>query len=173
MRRFVLIIIGTMASMCFVHASDDQGVSYAPLAPLFLFTNGSGGISPLQGGQLLELGQGYKIEGIPDPGFTFSSWQSVNVLTVTEIVNNENGVAVPVVNIITSPTEDYTFQPVLDFTMQPVTVISDTGLITITSTSGWQANFSSVPEPSGRVLMGCGLTAILLHRWRRFRRERH
>ena len=49
------------------------------LAPLSLFINGGGTVSPLTNGQPLEIGQTYNIAAIPEAGFTFRSWQPVDL----------------------------------------------------------------------------------------------
>jgi hypothetical protein len=132
-----------------------------------LFTTGSGEISPLQDGQLLVVGQTYDMEGIPDSGFAFGSWQPVNVFTFTQMQVDASGNPLPpLISIVPSPVPDYSFQPALEFTMQPVVVIADNPSLTITQGTGWQVNFVQVPEPSRIALFVCGLTAILF-RWRR------
>jgi hypothetical protein len=82
MKKFAFTIMFTLATMCFISQSFAQGVISAPL---LLFTNGAGSISPFQGGQLLVVGQNYEMEGVPDSGFGFSSWQPVDVFTTFEV----------------------------------------------------------------------------------------
>lgn len=166
MRNSVFIIMFTLATVCFAHRSCAQGT----LAPLSLFTSGSGEISPFQDGQMLEVGQSYEMTAIPDDGYVFSSWQPVNVFTFTQITPPLNGwTNPPIVSIVLSPLREFTDLLVLEFTMQPVTVIqSGTPSIMITESSGWQANFVPVPEPSGIALILCGLTTIAFLRMDNF-----
>ncbi len=152
----------TLAAVCF-------GPSYAQgvvSAPLLVFTNGSGSVSPLQYGQLLEVGQTYSMQGIPGDGYVFSSWQPVNVFTFTEVTFDGSGEPLPpTTNTVLSPVWSYTYSSTLDFTMQPVVVIYDyPGVRTITQGFGWQANFEPVPEQSSIALILCGFAAALVFR---------
>lgn len=160
-----------MLAVCLVPESRAQG----DLAPLQLFINGSGSVTPLQSGQLLEVGQSYEMTAIPDPGFVFSSWQPVNAFTFTQTNFDVNGnpILPPVVSVDPSQIPQYTYNPVLDFTMQPVEDITTNGSNpNITEEPGWQANFVPVPEPSGIRLIISGLAAIALLQARRFRQWR-
>ena len=103
-----------------------QSRAQATVAPLFLYTNGSGSISPLSGGQMLTVGQVYDLQANPDPGFLFGSWQPVNVFTITEITLNSDGTTnAPLYPWLASPVPDYTLQPALQFTMQAESLILD------------------------------------------------
>ena len=114
-------------------------------APLHLFVNGSGSISPFIDGQMLNIGQNYEMTAIPDAGSVFSSWQPVNVFTFTNITINPDGSTnPPTISVVPSLVPAYTNQASLDFTMQPVTVLTSTPSLTITESTGWQANFASV-----------------------------
>jgi hypothetical protein len=113
-------------------------------APLPLFINGGGSVSPLTNGEWLVVGQTYHLQAAPDPGFIFSGWQRVNVFTTSTFVVETNGNTNTVISVVASPAPTYTNQLTLDFVMQPVVLIVDTGLITITQSSGWQANFAPV-----------------------------
>jgi hypothetical protein len=170
MKKFILISLVTLATVCFRHQCNAQGT----LAPLYLFTNGAGSITPLQDGQLLEVGQNYEMTAIPDSGFLFSSWQPVNVFALTTAVIDYN-TGPPTTNLVTStdlsPVPEYIEQPVLEFTMQPEEVIyNNPGGSTITRSSGWQVNFVPVPEPSCLTLFVCGLTIAVFFRASRFNR---
>jgi hypothetical protein len=157
MKKFVFIITLTLATVCFTGQSFAQGdIS----APLLLFTNGAGSVSLFQGGQLLVVGQNYEMEGVPDSGFEFSSWQPVDVFTTFEVFEDISGNLQTNVNVISSPENEYTLQPVLDFTMQSVTLVLDTESTIITETGGWQVNFVPVPEPSCFSLIMCGLVLL-------------
>lgn len=166
---FAFVTIVTLAIVCFTCQSYAQGVSYAPLS---LFNTGSGEISPLQDGQLLVVGQTYDMQGIPDSGFAFSSWQTVNVFTFTQMqVDSSGNPLPPLISIVPSPVPDYSYQPVLEFTMQPVVLLTPPNNPDniITDGIGYQVNFIAVPEPSSLALILCGFTAIQFHFGRRFR----
>jgi len=120
-----------------IHAQDT--------APLYLSIIGAGRVSPLTNGQALAVGQLYNMVASPDTGFAFSSWQPVDVFTMTTFVVDVNGSTNRVVSVVGSPVPTFTNQPSLDFVMQPVVVVVDNpGVLTITRGSGWQANFEPV-----------------------------
>lgn len=150
--------------VCFAHQCNGQGtVSYAPL---HLFINGAGGVSPLLDEGMLVVGQSYTMTAIPDSGFAFSSWQPVNVFTFTSYIVDVGGGVSTNISVIASPVPQYINTPSLSFTMQPENLIYDNpGLRTITEGSGWQVNFEVVPEPSSLALTMCGLTATLFRRY--------
>jgi hypothetical protein len=141
MKSLPLITLVTLIAA----SSPPQTYAQGTMATLSLFINGGGSVSPLTNGELLEVGQDYNVVAIPDAGFTFSSWQPVNVFTFTRFVIDTNGMTNPVVSVVASPVAAYTNQPSLDFIMQPVVVIYDSpGVMTITESSGWQANFAPI-----------------------------
>ena len=163
MRKFTFITMVALTIACFTHQSYAQGT----LAPLSLFTSGSGEISPLQDGQLLEVGQTYDMEAIPDTGFVFSSWQPVNVFDFSQITFNADGSTnPPVLSTVVSLVPNFTEQPLLEFIMQPESVIYDSAAVNITESIGWQANFVPVPETSSFALIVFGLTTIAFLRQR-------
>lgn len=137
MKRFRLIILTTLlasSSAVPIHAQDT--------APLYLSIVGEGSVSPLTNGQALAVGQLYNMIASPGAGFAFSSWQPVNVFTMTTFVVDTNGNTNTVVSVVGSPVPTFINQPSLDFVMQPVVVVVDNpGVLTITRGSGWQANF--------------------------------
>ena len=168
MRKLGSIILVALAALCFALPGFAQTPS---TTPLYLFTTGSGQISPFQNGQLLTVGQTYEMQAMPDPGSVFSSWQPINIFTFTEFtVDPEGNPNPPVTSTVLSPGSVYGEQPVLDFTMQPLTVILDTPARTVTEGVGWQVNFVPTPEPSTLVLMVGGLMAVVLVQRMRFRR---
>jgi hypothetical protein len=169
MKKFTLIL-AALATVCFASQSHSQGTS----TPLHLYTSGNGSVTPLQDGDLLVIGQTYDMEAIPCSDSVFSSWQPVNVTTVTQFDLDANGNPVPIyISIVPSPVPDYSYQPILEFTMQPNTVIADTPTLTIVQSYGWQANFAPVPEPTSLALIACGLTAILFGWSKQFRNNNH
>jgi hypothetical protein len=167
MRKFVFVTILTLATVCFAYQSYAQGVLYAPL---FLFTNGAGSISPLQDGQLLEVGQTYDMKAIPDDGYVVSSWQPVDVAELAIQIGTDPSTGQPIfqTSLVAQPQPEFTVESVLEFTMQPESVILDTPSHMITESSGWQANFVPVPEPSSFALFVCGLATIGFLRLRQF-----
>jgi hypothetical protein len=160
MKRFALITTIMLATVCFAHEGRAQGVSFAPL---FVSASPGGSVFPLSDGQLLEVGQVYDMEAIPDPGFVFSSWNPVHVFTFTEYSIDANGDPnPPVTSINFSPVPEFTLQPTLEFTMQPAAVLVNIpGVSTVTEAFGWQADFVPVPEPSSLAVIVCGLAASL------------
>ena len=160
-KKIALILSVMLATTCLVSQSYGQG----SLAPLYLFTTGSGSITPLQDEQLLEIGQSYDMAAIPDSGFVFSNWQPANVFVFAEVVMDSSGNLSTNTSIVPSIIPDFTETPSLTFTMQPAQVIfDDPGVLTITQSRGWQANFEPVPEPSETALMTCGYSAFILLR---------
>jgi hypothetical protein len=150
----------TVATVCFAFRNFAKGVTNAPL---YLYINGSGSVLPLQNGQSLVVGQTYDMQGIPDAGFEFSSWQPVNVFDSTTITLDSNGDPnPPVVSITASPVPVFTLQPDLEFTMQPQVVLFDIpGVRTVTRGQGWQVDFVPVPEPSSSALILCEIAAVI------------
>ena len=140
MKSLRLIILTTLlagSSAVPIHAQDT--------APLYLSIIGAGSISPLTNGQSLAVGQLYNLVASPGPGFAFSSWQPVNVFTMTTFLVDTNGSTNAVVSVVGSPVPTFINQPSLDFVMQPVVVVVDNpGVLKITRGSGWQANFEPV-----------------------------
>ena len=156
----VFIALASVAILSFAHRGCSQG---AITAPLYLFINGSGIISPLQNNQLLVVGQTYELTAIPDSGFTFNSWQPVYVFNVTTYLVDGNGNSIPNSFVNTSLVPAYYILPVLDFTMQPTSVIDDNpGVNILTRSSGWQANFVPLPEPSAITLFLIGIALIII-----------
>lgn len=147
MKRLLFITIFTLISLSFADQTRAQAAVYEPL---LLFTNGAGSITPLQGGQLLAVGQNYELTATPDPGFAFSSWQPVAVYALSTIIIDTLGGS-PETNINVSmddsPEPNFTYQSELQFTMAPVMVIYDSpGSSMLTETVGWQANFTPLPN---------------------------
>jgi hypothetical protein len=144
MKRFAAIITVVLAAACFAHRSGGQGTEYAPLE---IFTNGPGRISPLHAGQMLEVWRTYSMEAIPDSGFTFHSWESVDVfIQNTLITNGSGGVFTNVQKTVTSRNQFFT-RPELIFKARPILVSVHSNQLATTSAYGWRANFGPVREP--------------------------
>jgi hypothetical protein len=126
--------------------NDDHGptfhrrnVSYAPLS---LFTTGAGRIVPFEDGQMLQVGRNYVMAAIPQRGYVFANWQPVNVFTETITAVDDNGVTNTITSMVPSLVPPSSTRQVLRFTMQPEVLITNIpGVVTITESSGWQANF--------------------------------
>jgi hypothetical protein len=103
------------------------------------------------------------MEAIPDPGYTFGSWQSVNVSVDTIYTFNGTGFVVSSVTTNITPQLNYSYDPHLSFTVSPVFEIESYGE-TIEDRFGWQANFEPVPEPSNLALLMCGLSVVVFAR---------
>jgi hypothetical protein len=117
-----------------------------PLSPLMLYTNGPGTIIPFEDGQMLEVGRTYSIIAIPEPDYTFTSWNPVEVFTLTSIVlDTISDPGTVITNTITSVTLSavprYIGAQSLRFTMEPEEVLYSSNGNTLTRSVGWQANF--------------------------------
>ena len=169
MRKLGSIILVALTALCFAFPGFAQTPS---TTPLYLFTTGSGQISPFVNGELLTVGQTYEMQAMPDPGSVFSGWQPINIFTFTEFtVDPEGNPLPPITSTVLSPEPVSSEDSVLDFTMQPLMVISDTPARMVTESFGWQANFVPAPEPSTlAVLMVGGLMGAVLVQRIRFRR---
>jgi hypothetical protein len=110
-----------------------------------LYINGGGSVSPYTNGELLEVGATYNMTASAGAGFSFSGWHPVKVFTFTSFIIDPQGNTNIDVSVVPSVSPTVTNQPSLNFVMQPVVVISDNpGVMTITQSSGWQANFDTV-----------------------------
>lgn len=175
MKKFALTTAVLLVTVCFLLRSDAQGTTGGignddvTNEPLSLFISGAGGVTPLQDGESLVVGQTYDLTAVPDSGSQFISWNPVNVFVFSQItVNADGSVNPPVISEVLSPGPEYSTQPMLEFVMQPTQVIfNNPGVETITESEGWQANFAPAPEPSGIALTACGLAIIALSRRRR------
>lgn len=167
MRKFTVVLLVALATACFPSPGHAQGT----LSSLLLFTTGSGSITPFQNRQLLVVSQSYDMTAVPDSGYTFSSWQPVNVFFFTDIVSDGSGGFSTNMSTVTSLLPESSEASTLNFTMQaPQVVFDGPGVRTVTESSGWQANFAPVPEPSSLALLVCGFAALVSLRHRRCRR---
>ena len=142
MNPLKLITLGVVIAA----ASPARTFAQTTNAPLSLFINSGGSVSPLTNGESLVVGQTYNMVATPDAGFVFTGWQPGAVFAFTEVTldpyENPNP---PVSSVVFSPVPIYTNQASLDFVMQPVVVIYDVpGVRTVTRGAGWQANFVPV-----------------------------
>jgi len=111
-------------------------------APLLLFTSGGGKISPLQGGQQLNVGEPYSMTAIPDAGYKFGNWQRVQVTIDVDNVAYPSGAFITHSNATIKPLESVKTASI-GFLMAPVTVATTNyGFSTHTEGTGWQANFT-------------------------------
>ncbi len=107
------------------------------------------------------------MEGIPDSGSVFSSWQPVNVFTLFEVVWDASGDQYTNTSSVAALIPEYVETSVLTFTVQPGQVLLDNpGVTMLTESRGWQANFVAVPEPSSIALIVCGL-GVTVYFWRK------
>jgi hypothetical protein len=161
MKKLTLIALLTVVTASFPGQCPAQGT----FAPLFLFTSGSGSVTPLQNGQLLEVGQSYEMTAIPDSGSVFSSWQPANVFVFTYITFGPEGGPISTnTSVISSLVPNFIEQADLSFIMQAPQVVSDTPNLMITENSGWQANFEAIPEPSEAMLIAWCVAAVAFKR---------
>lgn len=144
MKRFTAIILVVLAAACFAHRSGGQGTDYVPLE---VFTNGPGRISPLHAGQMLGVWETNRMEAIPEPGFAFYSWESVDVFTQITRVTNGSGVFSTNIQKSVSSRKQFLTRPELIFIVRPIFVIVHSDELTTVSAYGWRANFGPVREP--------------------------
>jgi hypothetical protein len=143
MKKFVIHALVMVTVACFAHRSGGQGMQYAPLE---LFTNGPGRITPLHAGQMLEVWQTYNMAATPDPGAAFYNWEYVDVfIRTTRVTNDSGGVITNVQTTVTSKNQFF-ISPELIFTARPVFVAVHSDQLTTTSAYGWRANFGPVRE---------------------------
>ncbi|HEY1786642.1 MAG TPA: hypothetical protein VGJ73_00735 [Verrucomicrobiae bacterium] len=161
-------ILFALTILYFAQAAYSQGT----LAPLYVFTNGNGNITPYQSGQMLEVGQSYDLLATPAAGYQFSSWEQLSVFVFTQTNYSQFGdpILPPVISIVPLVVLTNFYEANLEFEMQ------DTVLVTASSPNiveaiGWQADFVPipVPEPAPVIIIGCGLvvTVVMRHRQRR------
>jgi hypothetical protein len=171
MKTFTIVVLAVLATTLFVRSGQAQGT----LVPLYLTITGDGSVTPLQNEQLLEVGQSYEMDAIPDAGYVFAGWQQVNFFVLDQTTINPDGQTnPPTISITASPIPGiYSGQTMLDFMLQPATVVyNDPGVEEISEASGWQADFTPVPEPSSNALTISGLMAVtLLLKWQPGRRR--
>jgi hypothetical protein len=118
----------------------------AQQTPLFLYTNGSGTISPYQNGQMLEAGHSYVLTACAASGCEFNKWQMVTVSTEVKTVNYPSGLTVITTNTTVIETDRYFYNARLNFTAESSSVqtLDDhPGTSRVTRVSGWRANFTS------------------------------
>jgi hypothetical protein len=128
-----------------------------PMAPLLVFTNGSGSIFAIahSGGgsflvnpdDMLPVGDHITLFAIPAPGYEFKSWQPANVFFFEETTLNSQMQPNPeVTSEVVSPTPREILSPVLEFRLSRLNIIYDfPGVRTISQGSGWQADFEPLP----------------------------
>src|SRR5689334_1841637 len=136
MKTFAVNLWGMLTVACFVCRSDGQGTLYAPLE---VFTNGPGRISPLHSGQLLEVWQTYSMAATPAPGAALYHWEYVDVfIQTTRSTNGDGEVVTNVQKTVTSKNQFFS-NPELVFTARPVFVAVHNDQQTTTSAYGWRA----------------------------------
>jgi len=133
-----------VATVHITHPSSGQGTAYAPLQ---VFTNGPGRISPFHAGQMLEVWGTRRMVAISDPGFAFISWEWVDVfIKTTRFTNSTGGISTNIEKTVTSKQRFYT-TPELSFIVQPVFETIHSDVLSTASMYGWRANFGPVREP--------------------------
>jgi hypothetical protein len=144
MNKLVVNIMVVSTIACFAYRSAAQDTPYAPLE---VFTNGRGRVSPLGAGQALETWQAYTMLATPESGSAFYNWEYVDVLIQTTRTTNDAGVVVTNVQKTVTSKDQFLTDPKLVFTARPVVVTIHNDQLTTTSAYGWRANFGPVREP--------------------------
>lgn len=122
-----------------------QGTTAASCAPLLVYTNGAGGISPYQCGQMLQTGQVYSISAIPNQGARFHYWRQVNVTVEVKTIIYPSDAIVSSTNTVISPTAIRNREATMKINMQAPSVQvreDNPGTTTTTRSLGWEANFT-------------------------------
>ena len=117
-------------------------------APLSLTISGQGIVFPFEDGEQLPIGWSFVMTAIPDHGYVFTGWQKVNVTTITELTDDLEGHPnPPVISTIVEPVPGLIRQPTLRFLVQaPMVIIGPPNQLTVTESTGWQANFISIRD---------------------------
>ena len=142
MKKTVVLLIVMLAAR-WLPAQGTTGVTWAPL---LLYTNGNGHISPYECGQMLQVGPRYFIRATPTRGCQFVAWQQVKTSVEVKTVIYPSGPVIITTNTTVTPTGKPLNKAWMSFTMEPVTVKlrnDNPGSSVITEQKGWQANFTS------------------------------
>lgn len=165
-RSLLFMVVAILTAVCAPRGLG-QGTVSSSNAVLHVYINGGGEITPSLDGQVLNVGQTYELTATPDPGFTFTSWQAVNVFTFTSILRDPNNDPIQTnVSATASPGAVVSYAPAWSFTMQPDVLIYESAAETIARNIGWQANFDPIPEPPATGLILCGLLVAMVARRR-------
>ena len=111
--------------------------------PSQTLTNGNGYVFEIRERARHDQQDEVTVVAIPARGYVFSSWQPVNVFSISQVTIGANGqVNPPTISSVFSPIPQYSYDPVLRFVPQPVTVLFDNpGVQEIAQQECWQANF--------------------------------
>lgn len=120
----------------------------AAAAPLSLNISGQGRVLPFEDGEQLPIGRSFVMTAIPDRGYVFTGWQKINVTTITQLTFNPEGHPnPPTISMVVEPVPGLIRQPTLRFQVQaPMVIIGPPNQLTVTESTGWQANFVSIHD---------------------------
>jgi Divergent InlB B-repeat domain len=115
-------------------------------APLSLNISGEGRVLPFEDGEQLPIGWSFVMTAIPDHGYVFTGWQKVNITTISQFnFDAEGNPEPPTISTVVSPVPGLMRQPTLRFQVQaPIVIIGPPNQLTVTLSTGWQANFVSI-----------------------------
>jgi len=140
MKRIILIL----AVMLAAQKLPAQWRTEASPAPLILYTNGLGRISPFSSGQLLEVGYRYTLSASPKGNYAFANWKRVTVYRAVSTTHFPSGPWLITTNTTVFPHGEPIYEARLDFTMPAASMMvetNDSSIISTTKIEGWQANF--------------------------------
>jgi hypothetical protein len=87
MKKFLLLLAIILAFQRLpAQLSNDSHI-----APLFVYINGQGRISPDYDGKMLRVGHVYNMSAIPGRGYKFVSWQLIYIITSITIEQDVYG----------------------------------------------------------------------------------
>ncbi len=122
--------------------------------PAQTLTNGNGYVFAIRERWRRDPQDEVTVVAIPARGYVFSSWQPVNVFTISQTTIGADGlVNPPTISSVFSPIARYSYDPVLRFVTQPAIVLFDNpGVQEIAQQEYWQANFvpCELRRPSDR-----------------------
>ena len=136
-----LVLLMIMLAARWLPAQGTTGVAWAPL---LLYTNGTGCISNLYSGQMLQVGKSYFMAAVPDRGSQFSMWRQVKKSVEVKTIIYPSSVIIITTNTTVLPTGSALKTARVRFIVEPVTVQTrndNPGTSVITTYNGWRAEF--------------------------------
>jgi hypothetical protein len=136
-----LVLLIVMLAARWVPAQGTIGVAWAPL---LLYTNGTGSISNLCCGQMLQVGQRYIMTAVPDRSSQFNMWRRVKKSVEVKTIIYPSSVIIITTNTVVLPASMPLKTARMSFVMEPVTVQvrnDNPGTSVITTCYGWRAEF--------------------------------
>jgi hypothetical protein len=140
MKKMVVLLMVMLATR-WLPAQGTTGVTWAPL---LLYTNGTGSISNLSNGQMLQVGKSYFMTAVPDRGSQFSMWRQIKKSVEVKTVIYPSSVIIITTNTTVSLAGRLLRTARVRFVMEPVMMQvrnDNPGTSVITTYCGWRAEF--------------------------------